>query len=346
MILGFFLWTAQLAQGEIQTERVFGPETPTGPYKHPASITELHNGDLFLVFYGGKGEYANDTSVYGALKKKGAKTWSEPKVLAHDPFRSVGNSVIWEAPDRTLWLFYVIRFGDTWSKSRIAAKISQDSGQTWSDSSLIALDEGMMVRGRPIVLSNGDYLLPVYHEVGDDREAVGAASTSLFLRYRPQTKEWTPTGRIRSPKGNIQPAAVEIRPGWIVAYCRRGGNYGPTTNGWLVRAESKDYGETWSEGRDSAFPNPNAAVDFLKLRSGHLLLVFNDSMTKRTPLTVALSTDQDRSYPYRKNLAEGPGDFAYPTAIQTADGKIHVVYTSDRRSVIRHAVFTEEDILR
>ncbi len=33
----------------LATERVFGPETPIGQYKHPASITELRNGDVYLV---------------------------------------------------------------------------------------------------------------------------------------------------------------------------------------------------------------------------------------------------------------------------------------------------------
>jgi hypothetical protein len=37
-----------VAPADIETERIFGPETPTGPYKHPASITELANGDLAL----------------------------------------------------------------------------------------------------------------------------------------------------------------------------------------------------------------------------------------------------------------------------------------------------------
>ena len=50
--------------------RVFGPETPTGPYKHPACLTELSNGDLYLVYYGGQGEYARDTTVFGARLKK------------------------------------------------------------------------------------------------------------------------------------------------------------------------------------------------------------------------------------------------------------------------------------
>ncbi|MBI1792071.1 MAG: exo-alpha-sialidase, partial [Acidobacteria bacterium] len=275
------LCVSALASG-LTVARVFGPETPTGRYKHPASITELRNGDLYLVWYGGAGEYATDTSVFGSRLKKGANTWTPPRSLAHDPFRSVGNAVIWEAPDGVVWLFYVIRFGDTWSTSRIALKISTDSAETWSDSHLLAGEPGMMVRGRPIVVSDGDYLLPIYHEVGDDTESVGAASTSLFLRYHPQTRKWSESGRIRSRLGNIQPAPVEIRPGHLIAYCRRGGDYRPRSDGWLVRAESTDGGRTWSEGRDSSFPNPNAAVDFIKLRNGHLLLVYNDSMSQRT----------------------------------------------------------------
>jgi predicted neuraminidase len=74
-------------------------------------------------------------------------------------------------------------------------------------------------------------------------------------------------------------------------------------------------------------------------------LVFNDSMSHRTPLTAVISADNDKTYPHRRNLAEGPGDFAYPYAIQTQDGKIHVIYTSDHRSVINHAVFEESAIL-
>jgi len=57
----------------------------------------------------------------------------------------------------------------------------------------------------------------------------------------------------------------------------------------MVRTESRDGGKTWSGGVDAPFPNPNAAVDFLRLQSGHHLLVYNDSFSERTPLTVALS---------------------------------------------------------
>src|ERR1700675_2439807 len=79
-----------LEAGELTVTRVFGPEVPTGPYKHPASMTELKNGDLYLVYYGGAGEYATNTAVFGSRLKKGQTTWSAPRPIAHDPFRSVG----------------------------------------------------------------------------------------------------------------------------------------------------------------------------------------------------------------------------------------------------------------
>ncbi len=66
----------------------------------------------------------------------------------------------------------------------------------------------------------------------------------------------------------------------------------------------------------------------------------------RTPLTAALSTDGAKTYPYRLNLVEGPGDYAYPYAIQTKDNEIHLVFTSDERTTIYHAVFEEADLLR
>jgi predicted neuraminidase len=212
--------------------------------------------------------------------------------IAGDPFRSLGNAVVWQAPDGLVWLFYVVRYGETWSTSRVQAKVSGDNCRTWSDAFPLVSEEGMMVCNKPIVLTNGDYLLPLYFETGHDTESVGPVSSGLFLRYDAKKKEWKQTGRIRSATGNIQPAAVEVGGNFLIAYSRRGGNYEPTTNGWVIRAESRDGGWTWGEGVNSQFPNPNASVDFIKLRSGNLLLVFNDSMNERTPLTVASVSDE------------------------------------------------------
>ncbi len=330
---------------DIHIQRVFGPEHP-GPYKHPASITELANGDLYIAYYGGEGEYATDTAVYGARKKKGESEWSYPKVIADTPNRSEGNPVVWQAPDGLVWLFYVNRYGDTWSTSRVKAKISSDGAKTWSDSFMLTMEEGTMVRGQPIVLNNGDYLLPLYSEKGHDTESVAPDSTSFFMRYDPKAKEWSETNRIHSPTGNLQAQVAQITDDYLVCCIRRGGDYEPTDDGYLLRAESHDGGHTWSDAEQTQFKNPNAAIDFIKLQNGHLLLVYNDSMNERTPLTVAISTDNDKTYPYRRDIRTGNNTFAYPYAIQTKDGKIHIVYTTNSRTVIMHAVFEENAILQ
>jgi predicted neuraminidase len=225
------------------------------------------------------------------------------------------------------------------------AKISRDHAETFSDASVLVLEAGMMVRSQPVVLANGDYLLPVYCETGNDTESVPADTTSLFLRYDVQRKIWSETNRVRSRLGNLQPALARIDDNYLIAYCRRGGDYRGRPDGWLVRTESRDGGRTWSDGADTKFPNPNAAVAFLRLASGSLLLVYNDSFSRRTPLTAALSTDSDKTYPHRRNLADGANSYGYPYAIQTSDGMIHVIYTSDNRGVINHAVFNEQTLL-
>jgi predicted neuraminidase len=330
--------------GTIQTERVFGPEIP-GKYKHPASLTELANGDLYLVYYGGAGEYTDDSTVFGSRRRKGENNWSRPQLIKPRPREPEGNAVVWQAPDGKVWVFSVVRPGATWSTSRIVYRTSTDGAHTWQGPFPLTTEAGTMVRGKPIVLKNGDYLLPIYHETGNDPEWVAPDTASLFLRYDVKTQHWQESNRIHSRLGNLQPAPAILDGDHLVCYCRRGGNYEPRKDGYLVRSESRDGGRTWSPGKETAFPNPNAAVDLLRLANGHLLLVYNDSMNERTPLTAALSTDQDRSYPYRRNLAEGHDDFAYPFAIQTRDSEIHVIYTSHHRTVINHTVFDESALL-
>jgi len=329
----------------IDTYRVFGSEHP-GLYKHPASITELANGDIYIAYYGGASEYDSSTAVYGSRLPLGEKDWTVPVVIADTPFRGVGNPVVWQAPDGIVWLFYVNQYGDTWSNARVKAKISEDGALTWSDSFMLTLEEGTMARGKPIVLNNGDYLLPMYHETGEDREKLDPSTSSFFLRYDPKTQKWTETNRIRSAQGNLQPQVVQLSDKKLICYMRRGGGYGPTTSGYVQYAESLDGGYTWSDASDTEFPNPNSAVDVVKLKNGHLVLVYNDHMYKRSPLTVAVSTDGGKTYPHRREIGGGDNSFAYPYVIQTRDDKIRVLYTTNTRSTIMVAVFEEAAITK
>ena len=78
------------AKAEPRIEQIFGPETPTGAYKHPSSITELDDGALLLAYYGGGGEYETVTAVYGSRLERGSSSWTKPVVLASNPMYSMG----------------------------------------------------------------------------------------------------------------------------------------------------------------------------------------------------------------------------------------------------------------
>lgn len=328
---------------DIHITRVAGSEYP-GDYKHPASITELDNGDLYVTYYCGEGEYAVETAVWGIRRKKGELVWSKPKVIADTPMRSEGNPVVWQAPDGLVWLFYNVRWGDTWATARVKGKISYDGANTWSDSFMLTLDEGTMARGAPIVLENGEYLLPLYLEVTSSTEWTDKETSSFFMRFDPKTQKWTESGWVRSERGNLQAEPVQIDDDYLIAYIRRAGDFLPTEDGYTLRSESRDGGHTWSDAVKSQFKNPNSAVGFIKLQNGHLLLVYNDNMNDRTPLTVVISEDKDKTYPHRRDIGGGDNTYAYPYVIQGKDGMIHIVYTTNNRSTVMLASFKEEAI--
>jgi predicted neuraminidase len=172
--------------------------------KHPARIEALKNGDLYITYYGGEGEYAIDTGVYGSRLRKGGRKWSEPVRIAHDPFYSLGNAVIWQAPDGLVWLFYVVRPGDYMVHFTCAGPKSHAiTPRTWSDAFPLINDQGMMVCNKPIVLHNGHYLLPLYFESGFNTEFTSPESSGLFLHYDPKKKDWQQSSKIRSATGNI-----------------------------------------------------------------------------------------------------------------------------------------------
>ena len=112
----------------------------------------------------------------------------------------------------------------------------------------------------------------------------------------------------------------------------------------MLRSDSKDGGFSWTDAVRTDFPNPNSAVELIKLKNGHLLLVYNDSMSDRTPLTLAVSTDNGETWPFRRMIAGGDNDFAYPYAIQGSDDKIYLIYTTNSRTSIMLAVFDERAV--
>ena len=62
-------------------------------------------------------------------------------------------------------------------------------------------------------------------------------------------------------------------------------------------------------------------------------------------LRAALSLDGGMTFPFKRDIMAGEGSYAYPTALQTPEGRIHVMFTSNDRTTIRLATFEESFLL-
>lgn len=70
------------AADDILIEQVIGKEHP-GQYKHPASVTQRNNGDLLATYYGGDGEYEDNSTVWGIRDTVILVSFREEAVLGH-----------------------------------------------------------------------------------------------------------------------------------------------------------------------------------------------------------------------------------------------------------------------
>ena len=90
--------------------------------------------------------------------------------------------------------------------------------------------------------------------------------------------------------------------------------------------------------------NPNAGIDVVQLTSGNLVLAYNDTRKSRTPLSLAWSDDEGDDWLVKLDVAEGEGEYSYPSIIQGRDGTIHLSHTW-RRTAIAHVMIDEEFLL-
>jgi predicted neuraminidase len=191
---------------------------------------------------------------------------------------------------------------------------------------------GWMPRVRPMVLSSGRWLLPLYTDT---------YSAGLAYYTDDQGKSWK-TSEPMIGLGNIQPAFVERKDGTVVSYMRDNGPFER-----IRVAESKDGGHSWSAVTSSPLPNPGAGVDCIKLQSGAWLMIYNDLTDGRWSLALSLSDDEGRTWPVTRHVVRNEkkqGSYHYPSLLQSKDGKIHVLYTDGgipEGSTMTHAETTE-----
>lgn len=316
--------------GEHVFERI-----PGAAAYHCSTITQAANGDLLCLWYGGSYESADDQTLFLSRRKPGERNWSEPQVLIRGPHPLPGNGVIFVDGHQRVWIVWCrmedarpIGRGQGWDNCRLMFRTSPDQGVTWTkDAEFLDAKLRGVPRNPPVRLSNGNLVLPV-------EALLDGVEGSAFLIGTDGGKEWSRGG---FTTGGSQPAVIERDDRSLFALMRVAQR--------ITQIESRDGGQNWTDATPSALRNPDSGISMTRLANGHCVVVFNDTELGRTPLSIARSLDEGRTWEAPLHLESNPGEYSYPCAIQTTDGKIHVSYTF-RRYTIKHVEFNEDWLYR
>jgi len=316
--------------------------SPT-PMCHASTILPLCDGRVLAAWFGGSREGEDDVAIWSAIRIR--KRWSNPRVIMQGA-EPCWNPVLHDLGNGHVALYYKV--GREISRWRTLVSYSNDLGDTWSlPEELVSGDEGGRgpVRSKVIRLQSGRLLAPASIEHGiweafvdrsDDNGENWIKSNYIGIDRLHYTEgertsvdsdievdEQSFYGR-----GVIQPTLWESKPGCVHMLLR-------STQRRIYRSDSEDGGAVWRPAYKTSLPNNNSGIDLVCLDNGALVLAYNPidiNWGPRSPLTLAVSTDNGAAWSDFLILDSGVGEFAYP-AVTALENTLHITYTWKRKNI-------------
>ncbi len=294
-------------------------------YSHTSSIMALPDGALLVAWGSGSRELGSDTRIVMARRGTGAAEWDSPVVVADKAEFADANCVLYQDDLGRLRLLHSEMFGEQFCTSSVVEQTSDDGGVTWTAPRAAISAICTLLRNKPIELRDGRWLLPAYVE---------ATYESQFFVSFNRGDDWLPLSapQLTLQYGNLQPAVVQRTDGSLFALMRSSGGAGFS---WQAMSLA---GFQWWFAPLEALPNPGSGLDMIRLSSGHYIVAYNDSASQRSPLSVALSADEGRTWSRGRVIDDAPGQVSYPSLAEGPDGTIHCSY-SFQIEAIKHAAF-------
>lgn len=294
---------------------------------HASNIVELRNGDYLASWFGGSAEGKPDVAIW--YSRHHAGKWSIPAVLVREPTVACYNPVAFYTKDGRLWVYY--KFGPSpqqWSAGRLWSK---DDGATWS--AIEHLPAGLYgpIRAKPLLLADGTVIS------GTSVESYRSWACWIE-RSTDNGQTWRRIGPITVPgkNGIIQPSVIQLGASHLRLYARSTQEIGR-----ICIADSFDNGLTWSDAKPLELPNPDSGIDLVRLADGRIVLAFNNTTSRRTPLNLAISRDGEH-FRIFKTLEDSPGEFSYPSLVPSRSGDLLLSYTYNRRRIRFQQISSDE----
>lgn len=292
------------------------------PFKscHASTLVEHEPGKLTAAWFAGDAEGARNVQIWSSTFD--GKAWSEPAVLGSEPGQPCWNPVLFKTAKGTLYLWY--KAGPSPERWTGFVRKSMDSGKTWSKPEMMFAGMWGPVRAKPIQLGSGTILAGTSVESHSNWTPYVDRSADDGATWK-RSNGFPMPGKFKQ----IQPTLFQTEAGHIVALMR---SSNPRK---ICRAVSKDGGETFSPAEETPLPNPSAGIDVVKTRQGDLFLIYNPTPLLRTPISLAHSHDDGKTWKKVVDLETEIGEFSYPAMIQASSGPLEIVYTW-KRTHIKH----------
>jgi hypothetical protein len=293
---------------------------------------------LWAAWFSG-GNREPDSGNYGIVSYSddGGSTWDDPTIIIthRDTGVRVMDPQLWKDPAGKLWIFWVQNegahgFDGMWSTWAVQILKPESGKLAWTKPRRLC---NGLTRNKPIVLGNGDWLLPSYSWVPDYRSA-------LYIS-KDKGKSWLlQGGPVNDGSQNFyEHMVVELKDKKLWLLQRN-----------IQQSYSSDRGKTWTNlDTVEEMTSANSRLYFGRLQSGSLLLVYNNDEERKTRrnLTAFLSRDDGKTWPH-KLLIDERINVSYPDVTQDAMGRIFLIYDRGRNTdkEIILSQFTEEDVIK
>lgn len=312
---------------------------------HASTLLKIGPDRFLAAWFGGTKEGNGDVAIW--FTRGNEEHFEEPKILAQSE-EAHWNPVLFRVDEKKIIIFYKV--GNEISKWWTMYRVSEDNGETFGEEKeLVPGDQGGRgpVRNKPIRLKSGRILAPGSTEQGiwkafvdrsdDDGKTWNKSQEVAISQLEYKSGERT-VGKDDSSipvseqsfygRGVIQPTLWESIPDQVHMLLR-------STEGMIYRSDSKDGGNTWTEAYATELPNNNSGIDMIRSEDGKLFLVYNPvgvNWGDRTPISLAVSKDDGKTWEKIRDLSTGEGEFAYPAIIQDEDF-LYITYTYKRKNI-------------
>jgi Neuraminidase (sialidase) len=284
------------------------------PRNSEGDFITLKDGRIMFVYsryFGSKGGDHSPAYLAARFSNDGGKTWTSEdlKVVEREGTMNVMSVSLLRLKNGKIALFYLKKNSETDCIPMV--RFSNDEAKTWSDPVPCITDKkGYFVlnNNRVIQLKNGRILMAV--NLYNIAEGSILNKGSLWSYYSDDNGlTWKSGVEVPNPDKFLtqEPGIVELKNKDILMIIR-------SNPGVQCISYSKDKGVTWSSVKPSNIKSPVSPASIERIPStGDLLLVWNNNggddpaiKGRRTPLTVAISKDEGKTWQKAKNVEDDP----------------------------------------